>query len=115
MVCVSPIANPAREHTPNSVNMTLVKMREQIAGVVALLRERGDEHLHYIDGLTLFGHAFVQYMPDQLHPGPDGNRLLAERYGQVVMPSFGLSPATPAAEHALAPTAEPATNNTPAV
>ncbi|MFW6058835.1 MAG: SGNH/GDSL hydrolase family protein [Phycisphaeraceae bacterium] len=97
MVCVSPIANPPRENTPNRAGMTLVQKRELIAEAVAVLRERGDANLHYIDGLTLFGHSFVHHMPDQLHPDAEGYRVLAERYAQVVMPTFGLTEACEAA------------------
>ena len=98
IACVSPIANPPRENKPNKVDMTLVSKREAIAEAVAVLRDRGDAHLHYIDGLTLFGHSFVHHMPDQLHPDAEGYRVLADRYSQVVMPTFGLSPAEPAKE-----------------
>lgn len=90
MVVVSPIVNAPRECTPNEVGLTLVDMRERIAEAVAVLRERGDEHLHEIDGLTLFGHAFAHHMPDELHPDAEGYRVLADRYAQVVMPTFGL-------------------------
>lgn len=96
MVCVSPIANPPRERVPNTAGMTLVDKREAIAEAVATLRERGDANLHYIDGLTLFGHAFVHHMPDELHPDAEGNRALADRYTQVVMPTFGLTETKPA-------------------
>lgn len=73
-----------------------VKMGRLIAEAVAVLRERGDANLHYVDGLTLFGHAFAHHMLDQLHPDAESYRVLDDRYGQVVMPLLGLAPTEPA-------------------
>ena len=92
IVCVSPIANPPRETAPNAVDLTLAKMREAIAEAVDVLVQRGDTNLHYVDGLSLFGPKYVHHMPDELHPDAEGYRVLADRYSEVVMPSFSLQP-----------------------
>lgn len=90
MVVVTPISNPPREDKPNLVNMTLPLVRETITQAVTLLQDRGDKHLHLINGLDLFGPELAHHMPDGLHPDADGYRVLADQYAKVVMPSFGL-------------------------
>jgi len=90
MAIVSPICNPPREATPNMVDMTLVRMREYIKNAVDTFRAYGDDNVHYIDGLDLFGPDFVKHMPDELHPDADGMHVLARRYGDIVMPKLGL-------------------------
>lgn len=92
MVIVSPIYNPPREATPNAAEMTLQRMRGYIAEACDIYRGYGDIHLHYVDGLELFGTDYLHHMPDKLHPDADGQHAVAERYGRVVMPRFNLSP-----------------------
>jgi lysophospholipase L1-like esterase len=77
---MSPIFSLSRETTENRVEMTLVKMREQIAEAVAKLQGYGDGNLFYIDGLDLMGGEFDSYMPDHLHPNAEGYRIMAERF-----------------------------------
>ena len=91
MVVVSPISNPPREETPNAAEMTLVKMREAILDAVESLQKYGDTQLIYQDGLELFGHDLVHHMPDKLHPDAAGTHVLAERYGDIVMPKLGVT------------------------
>jgi len=82
-VC-SPIISPPRETAPNAVGMTLVRMREQVAEAVSLLRQAGDENLHYFDGLDIFGEGELDMLPDNLHPNGDGYRKYAENFLRVV-------------------------------
>jgi hypothetical protein len=77
---MSPIFSLNRETAENRVDMTLVKMREQIAEAVAKLQGYGDGNLFYIDGLDLMGGEFDSYMPDHLHPNAEGYRIMAERF-----------------------------------
>ncbi len=93
MAVVSPIRSPPRETDPGVAGLSLQDMRREIAEAVERLRRHGDEHLHYVDGLGLFGPDFVHHMPDLLHPDAQGQHALAEQYAKTVMPMFGLEPA----------------------
>lgn len=90
MAICSPIISPPRETTDNIVGLSLTKMREQILEAVEIMRERGDQHIHYIDGLRLFGPEEVGYLPDQVHPNAEGYKVLARKFEEVVMPVLGL-------------------------
>jgi lysophospholipase L1-like esterase len=74
----SPIYSPARETTPNAVGLTLQAIRAYTAKAVRIFRQRGDLHLHYVDGLDLFGPDMERHLVDGLHPGPEGNLRLAD-------------------------------------
>lgn len=88
---MSPILSPPRETTRNAVGLSLVDMRGEVAEAVAALRARGDDHVHAIDGLALFGEAHVARLPDLLHPDAEGYRLLAANFvREVAGPIFGL-------------------------
>src|SRR5690606_2005964 len=80
IVVMSPIINPPRESTPNAVGFTLAAMREVIAATVATLRGLGDENLHYVDGLRVFGPDHAAYLEFGAHPGPEGYRILAANF-----------------------------------
>ena len=72
--------------------MALPAYRAGVEHAARALRDAGDENLHFVDGLTLFGadDATPELLPDQLHPGPAGYRLLAERFIEhVARPYFG--------------------------
>jgi len=90
MTICSPIISPPRETTDNIVGLSLTKMRDQIREAVTIMQERGDDHIHYIDGLKLFGPEEVQYLPDQVHPNAEGYKVLARKFEAEVMPRFGL-------------------------
>jgi lysophospholipase L1-like esterase len=92
MAVVSPICSPPRETEPGACGLSLADMRREIVEAVDRLRRHGDEHLHYISGLDLFGPDFVHHMPDQLHPDAQGQHALADQYAKTVMPAFGLRP-----------------------
>ena len=61
-------------------SMTARRCREIIAEVVAQRREQGDCHLHYLDGLELFGPDDVGDLPDGLHPNRRGYARIGERF-----------------------------------
>ncbi|GLZ78202.1 lipase [Actinorhabdospora filicis] len=64
--------------------LSLRSIREATASIVD---RRGDAHLRYLDGLTLYGPADAAAMPlpDNLHPGPDVQRLIGERFADLVL------------------------------
>ncbi|MGG1513988.1 SGNH/GDSL hydrolase family protein [Paenibacillus oryzisoli] len=73
----SPIYCPHRETDENTVGMNLVTMREEIQEAVKVLTACGDAHLTYVDGLEIFGEAYIDYLPDHLHPNAEGNKIMA--------------------------------------
>jgi len=88
---ISPIYSPPRETQENPVGLSLVKMREQLADAVARLRGCGDEHVHYFDGLAMFGPGDAPgHLPDDLHPNDAGYAILAGHVAERVMPRLGL-------------------------
>jgi hypothetical protein len=70
--------------------LTLRAIREELAGVVAQ-RAASDPHLHYLDGLALYGEAdFADLpLPDQLHPDAATHRRIGERFAKLVFASGG--------------------------
>lgn len=65
--------------------LSLVATRAIIRSVVER-RAASDPHLSYVDGLTLYGRADAATMPlpDNLHPGPDVQRLIGERFARAL-------------------------------
>ncbi len=63
-------------------SLTLRRVRSIVSDLVAQRRELGDEHLRYVDGLSLFDEADWQAgdLPDDLHPNPVGYARMAERF-----------------------------------
>ena len=94
---ISPIFSPPREQVASN-GLTLVDFRRIIARVVKLLRDRGDESLHYVDGLSIFGPdsipagaAMADLLPDELHPNDAAQPVVAANVMQhVVRGAFGL-------------------------
>lgn len=69
--------------------LSLGSIRAALADIVE--RRRGsDPHLHYVDGSTLYGALDAERMPlpDNLHPGPDVQRLIGERFADQVLESM---------------------------
>jgi hypothetical protein len=60
--------------------LSLRRIREVMAAVVAARREAGDAHLHLVDGLALFGPDDVGDLPDGLHPNPAGYQRIGDRF-----------------------------------
>ena len=60
--------------------LTLEKVREILEQVVKKRCEIGDENLHYLDGLKLFGPKDASDLPDDLHPNPAGYIRMGERF-----------------------------------
>ncbi|MDR6550144.1 SGNH/GDSL hydrolase family protein [Paenibacillus qinlingensis] len=72
----SPIYCPHRETDANAVGMSLVIMRSEIQEAVKILTSYGDTHISYVDGLDIFGEAFVDLLPDKLHPNAEGYKIM---------------------------------------
>ncbi|WP_242474354.1 GDSL-type esterase/lipase family protein [Tomitella cavernea] len=70
--------------------LTLRTIREETRWIVEQ-RAKTDPHLHYLDGLTLFGAADEARHPlaDNLHPGPEAHALMAERFSAHVFGADG--------------------------
>ena len=64
--------------------LSLTRIREILAEAVAARRAGGDAHLHYLDGLSLFGEADAGDLPDDLHPNPAGYERMGERFAPTL-------------------------------
>ena len=66
--------------------LSLRSIRAALAEIVQR-RSTTDPHLHYVDGLRLYGAVDAERMPlpDNLHPGPDVQRLIGERFADIVL------------------------------
>jgi lysophospholipase L1-like esterase len=82
IVVASPIIRPDAESTPNRLGATLADLREEVEDLITVLHDAGASNLHLVRGLPLLsGHQ----LPDGVHPGDDGHRILAEAIGGAVM------------------------------
>lgn len=65
-------------------SLTLSVIREQLAGLMSV-RIPDDPHLHYLDGLDLYGPDDIadHPLPDNLHPDADTHLLIAERFARA--------------------------------
>ena len=79
VVC-SPIWGHNKETEQNSAGMTLKAMRIEIQAAVESFQNRGDNNIHYVDGLKLFDESLSRYLPDNLHPNSKGYEIMAERF-----------------------------------
>lgn len=64
--------------------LTLQRVREIIENVVTTRQQAGDNNLHYINGLCLFGENDAGDLPDDLHPNPDGYRRMGKRFSNAL-------------------------------
>jgi lysophospholipase L1-like esterase len=86
IVVASPVVRPDAEETANRLGATLVDLR---AAMEAATRERidnGDERLSLVPG----GEVLTpDLLPDGIHPGDEGHRILAEVFGGAVRRALG--------------------------
>ena len=81
---ISPIAYPPNETQPNVVGYTMAAMRRDIETAHQRLRQAGDSHLHYVDGLKVFNETLIeQYATDQCHPDGDGIEVMADNFDRT--------------------------------
>ncbi|GAG48911.1 unnamed protein product, partial [marine sediment metagenome] len=91
LAVISPIYAPQYETAKNPVELNLRIMRQEVAAAVDTLQAHGDRHIHYIDGLRLFGPDISNWddlVPDGLHPNADGYKALAEHFLKKVAPKL---------------------------
>lgn len=67
--------------------LTLQRIREMLAAIVDARRAAGDDALHYVDGLRLFGESDQHLLHDRLHPSPEGYALLGQRFEALAFAS----------------------------
>ena len=87
LALLSPIFSPPRETTPNAVGFTLQAMRQEVAAAVETLRAHGDRHVHYVDGLRIFGPEHAYHLPDNLHPDAEGYKIMGRNFLREVAAS----------------------------
>nr|WP_211207369.1 GDSL-type esterase/lipase family protein [Stackebrandtia nassauensis] len=77
--------------------LSLRGIRAEYAAIVERRRADGDKRLRYLDGLSLYGgsDAAVMPLPDNLHPGPDVQRLIGERFADLILTEFTAPAAQP--------------------
>ncbi|MFG1837374.1 GDSL-type esterase/lipase family protein [Micromonospora sp. NPDC049175] len=85
LMMMSTIYAPERESVAGPSGLTIEDCRARTARAVELLRAAGDLHVHYLDGLKIFGPSDAELMLEplsieRLHPGPAGHHLFAERF-----------------------------------
>lgn len=70
--------------------LSLQVIRAATSAIVDRRRGDGDRQLHYRDGLSLYGaqDAAAMPLPDNLHPGPDVQRLIGERFADRILAEF---------------------------
>jgi len=107
IVIVSPIICPMLEDAPGPIlpdedggmaakpdsregknALSLRRMREILEEVVET-RSADDLHLHYLDGLRLFGEGDLAELPDGAHPSPAGYVQLGERFAELAFGGDG--------------------------
>jgi hypothetical protein len=76
-------AAPTRPVELSLGSLSLRRIRQLEAEIVATRRAAGDGNLHLLSGLDLFGPDDVDDLPDLLHPNPPGYRRIGERFHQL--------------------------------
>ena len=69
--------------------LTLRRIRELEAEIVAARRAAGDAHLHLVHGPELFGPDDVEDLPDGLHPNHAGYQRIGERFHALAFEGDG--------------------------
>jgi hypothetical protein len=109
ILVVSPIYCPSAEERPGptimgpegryitvegldelrSTCLTLTRIRSTLRDIVADRSQHGDAHLHYLDGLELFGADDAGDLPDALHPNAGGYARMGQRFAQLAFAPGG--------------------------
>lgn len=82
------IAGGTREEVAQG-KLSLTTIRAELRDIVER-RSASDPSIRYLDGLALYGEADAERMPlpDNLHPGPDAQRHIGERFAELVLTPF---------------------------
>jgi hypothetical protein len=67
--------------------LTLTRIRELLASIVA---QRGDDNLHIMNGIDLFGRHDLADLPDGLHPNAAGYQRMGERFYEAAFAPDGV-------------------------
>ena len=62
------------------LGLTLRRIRAIVRDIVVSRRAAGDDAMHLLDGLEVFGEADQALLYDHLHPSPEGYALLGRRF-----------------------------------
>jgi hypothetical protein len=108
LVVITPILFPASEDHPGPTAfvgttagvyprpeelafgaLSIGRIRELTAMVVAQRQKAGDANLHLLDGRELFGEGDVGDLPDGLHPNTPGYIRMGERFAKLVFGDGG--------------------------
>ena len=81
IVVGSPVLRPDAESTPNKLGATLADLRRVMEEVAHARIAGGDRRLTLVSG---DGVLTADHLPDGIHPGDDGHRILAEVFGGAV-------------------------------
>ena len=87
-VVVSPIFSPPRETVRNAVGLTIEDMRHEVEEAVLAMRGQGDENLHYVSGLEIFGTDLGRLLWDELHPDAEGYKVMGRNFVDRVARKF---------------------------
>jgi lysophospholipase L1-like esterase len=63
-------------------------MREEVRTAADALQAHGDQHVHYVDGLSVFGADYIHLLPDALHPDAEGYRVMGKNFITQVASKF---------------------------
>jgi lysophospholipase L1-like esterase len=81
IVVTSPVPRPDAESTPNRLGATLRDLRQAMEAVTAERIAAGDTRLTLVCGGDLLR---PDHLPDGIHPGDEGHRILASAFGGAV-------------------------------
>jgi len=87
LVVISPITAPELEARKNPVGLSLADVRQLVASTVAGLDRLGLD-VSYVDGASVFTDDDAHLLVDEVHPGPEGHRLLGRRFAERLFPGI---------------------------
>lgn len=86
LAVISPVYSEGKEEVANAVGLTLRQMRDEVEAAVRTLRDRGDDHLHYVSGLELLGAEHANLLADGTHPNMQGYVHIGQQFLSKVVP-----------------------------
>lgn len=86
LIIQGPIFCRQAETYPDPEQFSLVRCRQALREVVECFQKHGDKKIIYGGDLEMLGEADENMLCDGVHPGPEGHRLMARRYTELVWP-----------------------------